>query len=56
MYTLEITLSGLLAAAFLPTCLAIARRHERRRPVRILQRANPDDRDSLARFYRIMGR
>jgi len=55
MYALEIAVVGLVAAACLRTFLAFARRNETRR-AHSMHRGHADDRDSLGRFRRIIGR
>jgi hypothetical protein len=55
MYAFDIALIGLVAASCLPL-LASARRNERRRRGYSMHRAHFDDRDSLARFRRIISR
>jgi len=56
LYLFEVGLGGLLAVCCLLIFLAIARRYQRRRRNCIKYRALDDERDTLARFRRIMGR
>jgi hypothetical protein len=56
MWLIEAALGGLLIASCLLMLLAIARRIQRRRRTCIKYRAYADERDTLARFRRIMGR
>jgi len=55
MFALQTTLASLVAVACLSISLAIARRNERHRRIHVLPRAQSDARDSLAKFYRIVG-
>jgi hypothetical protein len=55
MHLFEVALGGLLVAACLQMFLAIARRSDRRRRAYVTYRTYVDERDSLARFRRIMG-
>jgi len=56
MYPIEVTLGGLLAVCCLLIFLALARRNQKRRRTNIKYRVHVDERDTLARFRRIMGR
>jgi hypothetical protein len=56
MRLFEYALVGLLAVVCLLTFLAIARRIRKHRRTCIQYRAHIDERDTLARFRRIMGR
>ncbi len=58
MYTLEIAIAALCAVcSLLRVTAAMSRRNERRhRRSLALRGAYVDDRDSLARFHRIVGR
>jgi len=57
MYMLEIAIAALLLFALLRVTSAVSRRNERRHHRSLaLRGAYVDDRDSLARFHRIVGR
>ena len=56
MYTLEIAIAALVLFALLRVTVAVSRRTERRQRLLALRGAYVDDRDSLARFHRIVGR
>jgi hypothetical protein len=55
MYLLEVALAGVLITACLQIFLTIARRSDRQRRAYFTYRVHVDERDSLARFHRIMG-
>lgn len=56
MYTLEIAIAALAVLAALPLTSVVSRRQEKRQRALAVRSAYVDDRDSLARFYRIVGR
>jgi hypothetical protein len=56
MYPFEVAVGGLLVISCLLTVLAIARRNQKRRRTSMKYRAPVDERDTLARFRRTMGR
>jgi hypothetical protein len=56
MVAFPLALGAVIAFFSLRIYLALARRNELRRRTLVVHRAYFDDRDGLARFYRIMGR
>ena len=56
MYTLEIAIAAAMLFALLRITSAVSRRHERRQRALSLRHSYVDDRDSLARFHRIVGK
>jgi len=55
MYAAEIAIAGVMLVSCLGLFAAMARRNDRRRWAYTLHPAPADDRDSLARFHRIIG-